>query len=485
MNINLVGRKEELKKLELLFLSNRAEFLAIYGRRRVGKTYLIKTFLAKSAARYMSVSGQRKASTKKQISFFQKEIELRFFKGKRIAPLLNWNQVFSQITTSVKALAKKKPKEKIVIFLDELPWMCGGKSTLLSTIDHFWNTEWQYISNLKFIVCGSAASWMLEKVINAKGGLYNRLTAQICLKPLTVDGVKEYLKQNSIHWTNDILIESYMVFGGVPYYLNLLNGKESLQQNVARLCFGEGELAHEYDNLFEALFGTSTDYHKIVQGVSKGKLGLTKHEIAKALRKNYNGVLSRRIRELTECGFIEQIPSLYRAQPDYRYILSDEFLHFIVVWGAVAKKNGLRVKPAIFWNSVRNSQKYKVWSGYAFERFCLKNQELIKKELGFEAVEAQVAPYQYFPSDKKEKGIQIDLVYNRADKVITLIEIKHYDTIFTISESYYKELLDKRERFIEVTKTKKEVQLALVTKNGLTKNRFSELIQNVVIGELL
>ena len=463
-----IGRDQEKLRFSELLYSKKAELIAVYGRRRVGKTFLIREFFKDKTELYFSVTGQHKSSNRLQLEIFREELQRVFYGGKPIPEIATWRLAFNLFVENIERIISEKNPKNIVIFFDELPWLAGKKSGLLEALDHFWNTRLQYLKQVKFIVCGSAATWIIKKIVNAKGGLHNRITATILLEPFTIKEVKEYLLHQGFTWSKQDIIETYMIFGGIPYYLSLLRKSLSLHQNVARLCFNKGELANELDNLYAALFDKGEEYKNIVAIASSNRSGIPRTELLAKIKNGSKAQIYNRLNELEISGFIKSININNVNKKDALIRTVDEFSLFAFKWMENAKNELSSNKDA--WLQIRNSQKYKIWCGYAFENLCFKNIDIIKKELGFSAIESYAYPF------KKEKleqvgagsdGVQIDLVFERKDRVIVLVEIKYRENNFIIDETFVRETAYKTAKFLALTGSKKSVVNAVVSNNEI------------------
>ena len=474
---HLCGRAEEQKKLKKLIHSEKAEFIAVYGRRRIGKTFLIKEFFKLNNIKTFYVMGENKAKTNRQLSLFQKSLEDTFNEGIRLPTYINWNDAFESLISFIKVEAKKNPSEQILIFLDELPWLASKKSSILSALDHAWNTELKDISTVKLVVCGSAASWMIKNIIQAKGGLHNRITETIHLKPFSLLEVEEFLKIKNIHYSRNQIVELFLAFGGVPYYIDLLEKGLSPAQNISALCFGSGGLVNEFSVLFKALFENSENHYKIVKALFTKNKGLTRHEMIEKTKLPSGGRLNTWLTELEQAGFISQLPSFSNKQKETTYKIIDEFILFYMQWMQKNTKGILSPSnQENYWQLQSQSQDYTIWSGYAFENVCLKHHWQIKKALGIEHIIAQ--PYIWSYAGKNETGVQIDLLFDRADNVITLCEIKYSNKEFKISKDYATVLEKRKEIFKNRIMTKKSIFMAFITPFGVFNNEYKKFLVN-------
>lgn len=457
---NIFARQRELKVLDKIHRSNQPEFLAIYGRRRIGKTFLIRQFFKKKGL-YFELSGIKKGSLRQQLNSFSIEFSRVF--GESSAPL-NWFKAFDQLRTAIERIPGT---ERIILFFDELPWLATPRSNFLQALEHFWNRYMSDDNRIILVVCGSAASWMIKKIIRNKGGLHGRLTAEIRLLPFDLKETEKFLIHRGITIDRKQLIDVYMAIGGVAKYLtHVEKGKSSLQV-ITQLCF-EGPLFKEFDELYSSLFENYTHHISVVKALAERAGGFTKKEICAATGMSSGGGVTNILNELEESGFIVPIASFGKKKNDLRYRLVDEYSLFYLKWITQAKSIDLSGVDENFWMKVGNTPAGRAWAGYAFESLCMKHIRKIKKALGISAVSTRESEWFYrSPKGSGEQGTQIDLIIDRADNCINLCEIKFTNDGFVIDKNYASQLRAKKNIFIEKTESKKSIFLTLITPYGV------------------
>ena len=464
----IFARLRELKILEKLYVSEQAEFLAIYGRRRVGKTFLIREFF-KNRGVYFALTGVKGASIRKQLKNFSEEFNRVFGQSERHEPPKDWFEAFALLRKAIEGL---QGSERIILFFDELPWLASPRSGFLQDLDHFWN---RYMSDNKqviLIVCGSAASWMIKKVVHDKGGLHGRLTAKIRLLPFDLKETEAYLQQRGILLNRKAIIDIYMAIGGIPKYLSYIQKGHSAMQTVGQICF-EGPLTDEFNELYSSLFENHQRHVAIVKALAEHPGGLTKSELGNAANMTPGGGLNSVLEELEQSGFILAVREFGKQKKEMRLRLIDEYSLFYLKWGPKAKAGNLTDMDERFWMNVFNSPIGQTWSGYAFEMVCFKHLSRIKDALGISGVLTVASGWIYKSTpESKEKGVQIDLLIDRADNCINLCEIKYCNEEFAISKSYDQELRQKKSSFLAHSKTKKSLFLTLISPYGLKKNGY-------------
>ena len=459
----MIGRKKEIARIKTLLASPRSEFLALTGRRRVGKTFLIDTLLKDHYC--FSMTGVQNGNTQTQLVNFS--VKLAEYAG-YAAPQVpeNWQMAFLAFKNYLKTLDQNR---KWVIFIDELPWVATAKSGFVQLLAHFWNDYLSKESHFILVVCGSATSWISKKILNDPGGLHNRVTENIHLYPFTIAETRDFLRNKGLQPSNQEVAKIYMTLGGVPFYLENLRKGESFPAAIERICFSPNGILHnEYNNLFNALFTNAELHQEIAAALASQSAGMTHTELLKKMnRSQATGSYQRAIEELMVSDFVIELSPFGKKKRGTVYQLVDEFCIF---YHRFIKTNR-KYSPGI-WQQLAESQSYKVWAGYAFEMLCQKHIEAIKQTLGIAAVYTQIYSIQV-PATAEAAGFQIDLLIDRKDDSINLCEVKFYNGPFTITKEYYQELLIKKQRFIEYTGTKKQVFVTLISNHGLVDNAYA------------
>ena len=469
----MIGRINEIKELNRLYDSNRAEFVAVYGRRRVGKTYLIdETFEGRFTFRYAGLSPvgkEKKNLLKEQLDNFYESLQSFGLKASKKPK--SWLEAFFLLE---RLLDEKDDGSRQLVFLDELPWMDTPRSNFIRAFESFWNNWGCHKKNLMLIVCGSANSWILDELINSHGGLYDRVTYEIKLSPFTLKECEAYYADNGIRFSRYDIVQSYMIFGGIPYYLNYIKPNLSLAQNVDRIFFNENAvLKPEFDRLFDSLFVNPESVRSLVKLLYTRNAGYTRAEICEKLKIADSDRLSRNLNALIASDFvIKYVPFGLNKNQKY-YKLVDPFclfyLHFM---------EGKDENMQDFWQRNLLGHSIVVWRGLAFENVCFNHIEPIKKALGISGV-ASVSSYWSIRKDDRE-GMQIDLLINRDDNVLNMCELKFYSGDFEVSNVYYRKLMNRQQALMEMVPRKVVVRSTLITTFGLYKNEYSGIFTNVI-----
>ena len=478
--MSIVGRKKEQTQLTQLLQSPTAEFCTVVGRRRIGKTYLIRHFFQTKKVVFFNATGMKNGNINIQIKHFAEQIGATFLNG--ITPQINntWEAAFKVLTDAMQHV---KRNQKIVVFLDEFPWMATRNSRLLQTLDYYWNQHWSNDSRIKLIVCGSSASWIIDKIIANKGGLHNRTTQMIHLEPFTLNETKQYLGKLGFKLTNKQITHVYIVTGGVAYYLSKFDANLSVDQNIDALAFSKNSfLLKEFDNLFASLFDDFEVYIAIIRTIAENHAGIGQKDLFVRLKMTKGYTLLNKLKSLEDCNFIVSYIPLYNKERGVYYKVSDEYTLFYLTW--IEPIKNILTRKSLgqnYWEKRKITPQWRSWSGYAFESICHKHSTQISEALGISATSVP-STWRYIPSKgAKEFGAQIDLLFDRDDDAITLCEIKYTDMPFAIDKSYAANLLRKIDVFRARTTTTKQLFLAIISASGLKKTMYSEELVNAVV----
>lgn len=455
--MKVAGRNEEIESMQEILSSDRAEFLAVYGRRRIGKTYLIRQVYEQRLV--FECSGLHEKDMRQQLEHFWLTLTDAGI-SKKAEPPKTWLQAFSLLKQYIN---NQRGNKKKVIFLDEIAWFETPRSGFLSALDNFWNQFCSKRKDIILVICGSAASWIIDKVINNKGGLHNRVTQHIHLSPFTLGETQSYLEMNSVKLSMQDITTLYMCMGGVPYYLSFIKKGKSVSQILDELFFRpQAKLKNEFDNLYASLFKKSDKHVAIVKALATTNKGLTRNEIIKVLKHASGGYFSLVLQELTACDFVKAVMPINKNKEDILYRLTDEYSIFYFRFLAPTKRNGA-------WFQITASQSYKIWLGFAFENVCFKHILQIKNALGIGGIISK--EYSWIEKGTvTEKGCQIDFIIDRADNCINLLELKYHSSLFEITKSYAAALINKKDLFINRTKSGKNVFITMLAANGVKKN---------------
>jgi len=462
----IIGRKTEQEALKRFTESNKAEFVAVWGRRRVGKTFLIREFFNNKFTFYHT--GLANTGIETQLNSFNSS--LNNYSTFSYPKAKTWFDSFEQLK---HLLSKSRKKGKKVVFIDEMPWMDTPRSGFLAALEHFWNGWASGEKNILLIVCGSASSWITNKLINNHGGLHNRVTQQIRLRPFTLLECEKYYQMQHIVMSHREMVENYMILGGIPFYLSLMQKQFSMAQNVDNLLFAEdAALKNELQNLYASLFKKAENHIKIVEALGNKVKGLTRDEILNVTKLPNGGSTNRVLEELELSGFIRRYRSYGKKIRQSLYQLIDFYTLFYFNF---LKDNAFNDEH--YWTNFIENARHRAWSGYAFEQVCLAHLTQIKQKLSILGVLTNT--YSWI-SNNKENGAQIDLVIERNDKVINLCEMKYASEEFTIDKKQDENLRHKRAVFKEETKTRKALHLTMITTYGIKHNQYWGNIQSEV-----
>lgn len=467
--MKLIGRQDEITVLKNLLEKEESDFVAVYGRRRVGKTFLIRQVY--QAQIVFECSGLHEKSIAQQLENFWLTLQEYNVNGSLRPSPKTWLQAFSQLKMYLNTLEKK---EKKVVFLDEVSWFETPRAGFLAALDNFWNQYCTKRTDIILVICGSAASWIIRKVINDTGGLHNRITTHVQLMPFTLRETQLFLEKQYVQLTLKDIVQLYMCIGGIPFYLKEVKPAKSIPQILDDLFFlPQASLKREFTNLYAALFKNNELHEQIVAVLSTKNKGLTRAEIIAKTGIPSSGTLTLILSELIECGFIQHIlPIQQKGSTLYRLV--DEFSLFYFKF--LANQRGRSS-----WLQLSNQAVYKIWTGYAFENVCLRHTAAIKKALGINGILSNDYAWSQKGSSNK-KGAQIDLVIDRSDHCINIFELKFHNVEFEINKNYAAQLRQKIQIFKEQTKTKKNVFLTMLTVYGVKKNKYYlEVVSNQLL----
>lgn len=463
----LIGRERECEELKWALDSHRSELVVLYGRRRVGKTFLVRRFFNDTYCfHYVGAHNQKKAM---QLQNFRESL-VRYSSLNDIPTLQNWHDAFLQLE---KYLENCNEKRKVVFF-DEMPWMDTQGSDFVAELEYFWANWVQNRDDIVFIACGSATSWMKEKIEDNQGGLHNRITHRIYLRPFYLSECKAYLEDHGFEWDDYQILQCYMLFGGVPYYLSLLRPYLSLPENVDALIFRRGgDLSNEFKELYNALFRSADRYIVIVKLLSTKRQGFLRGEIEKATGFSGGG-LTKMLDNLERCDFIVSYGQYGNKSRQTLYRLADFYTLFYLRY---VENNQSRDEQ--YWQHHFSDRSVEAWEGFTFEEVCLRHLPHIKFGLGISGMATESSAWRFIPAqDDQRKGAQIDLVIKRADKVIHLVEMKFSESPFVITKDYEQRLRDRKNLFMEVNKLQRGPVHTFITPMGIARGIHASLVHS-------
>lgn len=476
----IVGREKEKAELRRYLSSEQSEFIAIYGRRRVGKTFLIKELLEGQFT--FRMTGKENARLGDQLLNFAYALE-DSFQDSQVPK--NWTEAFRQLAKDIERLGDG-PK---IIFIDELPWLDTQKSNFLGALENFWN-QWAYYRNdVKLIVCGSATSWMLKKLINARGGLHNRVTHQMLISPFCLLEVEQYFRSKGFNYERPEIIDCYMAVGGVAYYLSLFDRDKSVAENINSLCFSRGgELTDEFNKLYDSLFKKAENHIAVINALSGSRKGMTRLELIAKTKLPNNGNLTTLLEELETCEFIRSYQPFGKERKDKMFQLTDQFSLFYLHFMRPGANYGNN-----YWLQMVGKPEYNAWSGYAFETVCLHHIGQIIDALGISGTYYSPCSWTYRPpeavlndpdaDEDLKTGGQIDLLIDRNDKTISVCEMKYSAGEYEITKAYASHVEQRLRTFRKVTGTRKSFSMVYVTPFGLYNNMYARKVNRQVTAD--
>ena len=465
---NIIGRKHEIYLLKGLQHSPRAEFVALYGRRRVGKTFLVNEVFRGQFA--FKMTGVIDGTQNEQFTAFADAMDDYGYTMPEVPK--DWLNAFIMLKKALRPRAESG--EPCTIFIDELPAMDAGNSGVAKAVGYFWNQWASQYPNITLIICGSATSWMISHVIDSRGGLHERLTLELPIHPFCLAEVEEYLLNAGFHWNRHMILQTYMVFGGIPYHLSLLQKGESLVQNIDRMFFGQDmNMRREYRRLFSTLYRNPEGYMNIVRHLAGSRRGMTRQELAATLGTNNNGHLGTKLEDLVFCDLVRRMPVREKKikQKDAIYQLSDFFCHFYLTFVGRADLE------QDYWSHHINTPEVNTWMGLAYERIVMAHIPYIKHALGIEGISTL---HYSWRSQTSQPGAQVDVVIERADQIVNLCEVKYSLSPYSLSAEEYHRLQHRMEAFSKETGLRHAPWITLITTNGLADGKYNDIAQVVI-----
>lgn len=467
----IIGREKEQQELREAYLSDESKFVAVYGRRRVGKTYLVRQTFKDSLT--FSHSGQAKGALAEQLFGWKSSLkDAGYYVTKSPS---SWLEAFDML----KDLIRKSEEKKKVVFIDEMPWLDTPRSNFVNALEFFWNGWASGRDDVLLIVCGSATSWIVNKLFRNHGGLHNRVTNRIYLQPFTLHECELYMQQRGLSLTRYDIIEGYMILGGIPFYWSFLERGKSLAQNIDSLIFAEdGKLRYEFSELYNSLFRNPDNYIKVVLALGQCQSGLTREEIINKCGIASSGTLTTVIEDLENCGFIRKVAAFGRKSQQ-SYMLIDNYTLFYLKF---IKKN--TENDESFWSHSYQSPLRRAWVGTAFERVCFQHLRQIKQALGIGGVVSTVYSLN-IPPTEVHRGAQIDMIIDRADNMVNICEMKYSNDEYVVTKDDAMSIANKTSRLLEVMKKRKSVAITMVTVYGIAHTGYWNTIQSEVTADNL
>ena len=464
----IIGREQEIKKLSAAVDRVRPEFIALYGRRRVGKTFLINQMFRNQFA--FKMTGVIEGTLKDQFTAFVDAMNDYGFDVPEQPK--DWMQAFIMLKNALKK--KVNNGEQCIVFIDELPAMDAEGSNVAGAVGYFWNSWASQYDNFVFIICGSATSWMITNVIDSKGGLHDRITVEMPIHPFTLKETEQYLEYQHFLWNRQMVLQAYMIFGGIPYYLSLLDKEESLVQNVDRLFFSQDiQMRREFRRLFNTLYKNPEKYIDIIKALNKSRKGLTREEIASELKCSNNGHLGKQLEDLVCCDLIRKniVREKEIKRKDAIYQLCDFFSLFYLTFIERAEVEQQ------YWSHHINTPEVNSWMGLTYERICMAHIQQIKHSLHLDTISTLSYSWR---SKTSTPAAQIDIIIERADKIINICEVKYCQGEYNLDKDEYERIKKRKNAFIQETGLRHVPWLTMITTEGVARGIYSEMIQTQV-----
>lgn len=467
----IIGRENELRRLCEAYESETSEFVAVYGRRRVGKTFLVReAFDYRFTFQHSGLANEPK---RRQLSSFRDSLVKQG--SRRVAVPHTWFEAFDLLEEFVASSSD----DRKVIFIDEMPWMDTSQSHFVSALEHFWNGFASARRDVLLIICGSASSWIVNNVFKNHGGLHNRVTKRIHLHPFDLHQCELLARHRRLSFTRYELLQCYMIMGGVPYYWSGLRKGLSLSQNIDALFFSpDGDFVDEFNALYASLFRHPEPYVSVIEALARKRAGMTRAELISSAAGSSSGNLTLVLQNLENCDFIASYNAYGHTKRGIVYQLRDNFTLFYLKF-----MKDKKVKDSHFWLNTVNTPQRNVWEGLAFEMVCFEHVPQIKQRLGIAGVMTDVFSWRVADDEVEGPGAQIDMLIDRADRVVNLCEMKFAGQEFLIDKSVDSGIKWKRGRFVRATRCKSSVHITFITPFGLVRNAYANEVQSQITAE--
>jgi uncharacterized protein len=409
-----IGREYELNLLNTIGGSGEASIIIMYGRRRIGKTELLEqAFRNRNILKFEGIEGLAEVDqlkhAVKQLAGYVGDV----FLDKLV--LESWGEFF-------QLLAKYTEHGQWTIYLEELQWLANYKSALIAELKYVWDNYFRHNPQLIIILCGSAPSFMLDKVVHSRA-LYNRSQYEIHLRELDITEAKALLHKRQCREVFD----AYLTVGGIPEYLKRLNKDSSVYLSLCQQSFlPEGFFLCEYEKIFTSGLADNKHYRQMIALLSQQRF-MTRKQLMTALKLPSGGTVTQLLTDLEKAGFIEKYHPFNLGENTLlaRYAIADNYLQYYFKFIHPLKN---KIQHGDFKNNPMmgiKSDSYAKWLGFAFERWCRKYHTKIATILGFSAVQYNAGVFFNRGTEQAKPGYQIDLVFDRMDNVYTICEIKY------------------------------------------------------------
>ena len=469
----IIGRKQEIRELQRIYNLNEARLVAVYGRRRVGKTFLVRELFKEQFVFYHTgvspVELKGKSLIQAQLRAFASTLRDFGFKAPHLPK--DWSEAFLFLR---QHLTERRAGGRMVVFIDEMPWLDTPHSGFITAFEHFWNSWASGVDELMLIVCGSASSWIKDNLINSAGGLYDRVGCEMQLSPFTLGETEQLLVNNSVSLGRYDITEVYMATGGIPYYLNYLQPGLSASQQIDLLFFNKkAKLKDEYERLFQSTFANPDHSRRIVEILCVRHAGFSRDEISTKIGISGKN-LTRLLHSLEAGDFIAKYHPFAKSKREQHYRLTDHFCRFWIE--QVMDKN----RSDNYWHANHISNAFHAWRGIAFEELCLSHIAQIKTALKIAGVATEESAWVVKGSDEKS-GAQIDLVIKRSDNIVNLCEMKCCQDEYQVTKEEEMKVRGRITAIMEHLKKRQSLNVTLVTNFGLKHGIHSGIFSNVIV----
>ena len=443
---NIIGRKDEEEHLLWRLSHDEGQFIAVYGRRGTGKTFFVEELLGERID--LTVTGIPGGSRKDELHNFSRELSAR--SGQKFPFTRSWMDAFRQLRSFIET---RKEQESIIVFLDELQWMDTPKSRFLTMLGHFWNSYGNWVRNFRLIIASSDPGWMIQKVFGDPGELYGRIVCRLWLRPFTLRETEELLQRRGFHLDRRETLLAHMLTGGVPYFLTMLDPKESLAENTERLFFSpDAPLCAECESVLSSLSAVSegSPGRRILELLAQNDRGLRIEEITKALKPEPEDIIQDALQGLEESGLTRVYGSFRKRKHGAVHCLSDSSLLFCLRF-----VRGCAGTPP---RSRSDAGERRTWMNAAFAISCLRHMNEIREAAGISRILVSICVWQ-------PEGRPV-LVFDRGDRAVSICEIEYSESPLSAAECL-PHLQRLMEQFRAETRTKKALKPVMIAPYGI------------------
>ena len=424
-NQRFIGREDKLGRFKAAEDEEEAAVIIVYGRRRIGKTELIEQhFRTRNLLKFEGIQPDPKLS---HAAVREYEIGLvlsqlaEYAEAPHFARLKfeRWKEIFDLLASLIAT-------GSWTLYFEEVQWLANYHPEFFAELKSVWDNQLRHNKDLIIVLCGSSPSFISGQLI-ASQAFYSRTNEEILLRELSLQETRSFLGEHRSLY--EVLL-GYLTVGGVPGYLKYLAKESSVLLSLCKHSFlPNAYFLRDAKRVFVSSLRTNSHFEATIHYLSKKKYA-TREEIARNLKIKAGGSLTELLNELEACAFIERYTPVHLSENStvVRYCISDNYLQFYYKFIAPLRKD---IEQGAFQEhptAALEKESFQKWLGFAFQRFCRTHHQHIARILGFSGIKYQAGAYFHRDHLKKGQGFQIDLLFIRADHVITVCEVRYSQT---------------------------------------------------------